>query len=221
VAGTEFITARFPEAEMSRVQTRAEARERVHGFVRPGEKARIREAGGKDDFGPWLAEREAVGRLDNRMGQMGVGPKLIVQRQNDNDQLSIREVELEPKIPDLGCAPALEEIHAGLWDEFKGKLRSAGRWLCRFIDGTRSVSKHGFLSDKWHGAAEDIFPENQQGLVDVAKFTIAKTKAGVWKAETVIWLTRIWTPGGGERAYTGNPHFHDHIDVAGGHACSP
>lgn len=218
MAETEFITARFPDAEFVRTQTRAEAKERVHGFIRPGEMARIREAG--QDFGPWRSEAEAVQRLDDRMSRMGVGPKLIVQRKNDELQLSIREVEREPPTPDLGNAPALEEIHWGLWEHFDD-LRSAGRWLCRFVDGTTSVSKHGYLSNKWQGAAEDIFPDNQQGLTDVAHFTISKTKAGVWKAATVIWLTRIWTPGGGERAYSGNPHFHNHIDVAGGHACSP
>ena len=221
MAETEFITARYPDAEFPRTQTRAEARTRVHDFVRQGEKARIREAGGQ--FGPWRNEGDAVQRLDDRMARMGVGPKLIVQRERDNAQLSIREVEREPPTPDLGCAPALEEIHYGLWEEFKD-LRSAGRWLCRFIDGTNDVSRHGYLKPDpkgWKGAAEDIFPPGQDGLEDVARFTISKTKAGVWKAQTVIWLRRIWTPEQGEHAYTGNPHYHDHIDVAGGHACSP
>jgi len=55
---TEFITARFPDAEVPMTQTRARARRRVHRFIPPGSKARIREAGG--DFGPWLPEAQAV-----------------------------------------------------------------------------------------------------------------------------------------------------------------
>jgi hypothetical protein len=217
---TEFITARFPEAEMPRVQTQAEALERVRGFVRQGERARIREAGG--EFGPWRREKDAIERLRTRMSRMGVGPKLIVQRQRDMGQLSIREVERESV--GLGCAPALEQIHYGLWEQFKGQLRSAGRWLCRNVDGSSTVSRHGYFKpdpNGWHGAAEDIFPEDEAGLAEVAHFTIDKTKAGVWRAQTVIWLRRIWTPGQGEHEYTGTAHYHDHIDVLGGQACSP
>ena len=221
MAETEFITARFPDAEMARVQTKAEALQRVHDFIRQGEKARIREAGG--EFGPWRREKDAIERLEDRMARMGVGPKLIVQRQRDQAQLSIREVEREAPTPDLGCAPALEEIHFGLWEHFKN-LRSAGRWLCRDIDGTNTVSRHGYWKpdpNGWKGAAEDIFPGSEDGLAEVAQYTITKTKAGTWKAATVIWLRRIWTPEQGEHAYTGDAHYHDHIDVAGGQACNP
>jgi hypothetical protein len=224
MADTEFITARFPENEMPRTQTRAEARERVHGFIRQGERARIREAG--EDWGPWRKERDAVERLDDRMARMGVGPKLIVQRENDREMLSIREVSLAPKIPELGANPHIEKSHGLTYGKFHD-LRSGGVWLCRFIDGTRTVSKHGYEKDNpngWKGAAEDTFVTSggMDHLEEVAHFKVSLARKGDLVLATVIVNRTIWTaPACDPRPYGGVQHFHVHEDAPGGHACSP
>jgi len=150
---------------------------------------------------------------------MGLGPKLIVQRRSDRSQLSIREVEA---IPDLGAAPELEKIHAAVWAEFD--VRSGGLYLCRYIDGTHTTSKHGYLKDDpngWKGAAEDIFVigGGMPDLVLVAEFIVNGTKKDILEAETVIVDRKIWTPSQGWHAYLGVQHFHVHVDVLGGHPC--
>jgi len=78
---------------------------------------------------------------------MGSGPKLIVQREHDREQLSIRELESEPTGPDLGSHPDIEAIHYAVWDQFAGEVRSAGRFVCRYIDQTLIVSRHGYLGN--------------------------------------------------------------------------
>jgi hypothetical protein len=217
LADTEFITARFPENEMPKTQNRKEMMTRVRGFLDgPG---RLREAGG--DWSPWRTEPELLDRIATRTGRMGVGPKLIIQKRSNRAQLSIREVKA---IPDLGAAPEIEKIHAAVWSEFD--VRSGGLWLCRFIDGTHSVSKHGYLKDDpngWKGAAEDIFVINggMADLVKVAEFIVNGTKHEALEAATVIVDRQIWTPSQGWHAYTGEQHFHVHADVLGGHACTP
>jgi hypothetical protein len=218
---TEFVTARFPEAEMPKTQDAKEMKRRLRAFLDgPG---RLREAGGQ--FGPWRAKKDLIGQVERRTSRMGVGPKLIVQRQSDMEQLSIREVELAPSIPDLGAAPEIEKIHAAVWAEFD--VRSGGLWLCRFIDGTHSVSKHGYLDDvppeTWRGAAEDIFviDGGMEDLKLVAEFIVSGTKAGVLAAATVIVDQIIWTPAAGWHLYTGDRHFHVHVDCLGGHPCTP
>jgi hypothetical protein len=153
---------------------------------------------------------------------MGVGPRLVIQREKDMEGMGIREVS---RTPNLGAAPKIEEIHAAVWQRFD--VRSGGLWLCRYIDGTNSVSRHGYESSNpsWKGGAEDIFPMGKDGgaagLVKVAAFIIAETKAGRLDAENVIWLQRIWSPGAGERVYGGITHYHVHADVLGGSACRP
>jgi len=220
---TEFITARFPDAEVPMTQTRARARRRVHRFIPPGSKARIREAGG--DFGPWLPEAQAVDRLDARMARMGVGPKLIVQRESDQAQLSIREVSADPLIPDLGANPIIERSHAMTYGAFPRQLRSGGIYLCRFIDGTRTVSRHGYLKDNpngWKGAAEDTFVTSggMEALEEVAHFKVQTARRGDLRLATVIVNRTIWTaPDWNPRLYTGVQHFHVHEDAPGGHAC--
>jgi hypothetical protein len=213
---TEFITARYPENEMPKTQTKQEMMLRLRGFL--DAQARLREAGG--EWGPWRPKGEIMDRVDRRVSRMGVGPKLITQRKSDREQLSIREVEAV--VPNLNAAPELEKIHAAVWNEFD--VRSGGLYLCRFIDGTHTVSKHGYLKDDpngWKGAAEDIFVINggMADLVNVAEFIVNGTKKNVLEAATVIVDRKIWTPAQGWHAYTGEQHFHVHVDVLGGHAC--
>lgn len=223
MSDTEFITARFPDAEMPKTQTRAEMRERLHRFLKG--RARIREAGG--DFGPWRTEAEAVRRVLERTDRMGVGPKLIVQRKVDMEQLSIREVWRTVSIPELHANPHIEKSHGLTWAEFND-LRSGGLWLCRNVDGTDTVSKHGYLDDVppevWRGAAEDTFVTTggMDHLEEVARFKVRHAKAGTLTLATVIVNHTIWTaPDFDPRPYTGVQHFHCHEDAPGGHPCSP
>jgi hypothetical protein len=213
---TEFITARFPENEMPKTQTKQEMMVRLRGFL--DGQARLREVGG--EWGPWRAKGEIMDRIDRRVSRMGVGPKLVTQRKSDKEQLSIREIQAV--VPNLGAAPELEKIHAAVWQEFD--VRSGGLYLCRFIDGTHTVSKHGYLKgdpNGWKGAAEDIFVINggMADLVKVAEFIVNGTRHNVLEAATVIVDDKIWTPSQGWHAYSGDRHFHVHCDVLGGHAC--
>jgi len=223
MAETAFVTARFPDAEMPKTQTLEQAVDRMKRFLPRTSEARYREAGG--DYGPWRKRSDIVERVEGRMKRMGVGPKLIVQRFSDREQLGIREIEAAPAIPDLGAAPEIEKIHAAVWAEFD--VRSGGLWLCRYIDGTKTVSKHGYLDDtgpvQWRGAAEDIFviDGGMEDLKLVAEFIVSGTKNGALEAATVIVDQTIWTPAAGWHLYTGDRHFHTHVDVVGGHACTP
>jgi len=226
MAETEFITSRFPDGEVPRTQSRTEMRARVHVFVPEGSRARLREAGGT--VGPWRSEGELVPRIMARADAMGVGPKLIVQRESDERQLSIREVAAAPEIPELYADPAIEEAHAHIYDEFGANiLRSAGVWLCRYVDGTRTVSKHGYHNPDrgWRGAAEDLFVTSggMTQLHKVARFTVDRAKSGVLTLGTVIVDTSIFTAAGGwaEKPYGGVRHYHQHHDSPNGRPCQP
>lgn len=213
----EFVTARWPEAEMPKTGDKPKMLARVRGFLRDGEKGRVREIG-DERWGIWRPQAEAIERILLRVDRLGVGPRVLLQRERDREILSIREIST---VPDLGAAPAIEEIHAAVWDEFE--VRSGGLFLCRFVDGTRTVSKHGYVGDGWRGAAEDVFvlAGGMPELVDVAEFVVDRTKRGDLSAATVIVDQDIWTPGSGWRVYGGQRHFHTHVDVAAGSACNP
>lgn len=225
---TVFVTARFPEGRVPRTSNRLAMLRRTRGFVfefadRPKRRSRLREIG--EDFGPWRSPGDLMERVERRTAEMGVGPKLIIQREHDMEQLSIRELEVEPTSPDLGCHPDIEAIHYAVWAEFAGQVRSGGRFVCRYIDGTLNVSRHGYLGNvpppPWRGAAEDIFVTigGMTNLKRVANFIVARTIAGDLKADHVIVDRRIWTAGSGWGPYGGNRHFHVHVDVAGGRPC--
>lgn len=218
---SEFITARFPEGAVPRTSNRETMLRRVHTFIQ-GE-SRIREAGG--DFGPWKSEPRVLHQVRARVDEMGVGPKLIIQRRGDGEQLSIREVEVEPPRPDLGCNPLTEDVHYALREEFgDDALRSGGRYLCRFVDGSTTVSKHGFRTRKWKGTAEDEFVTSggMPMLLGVADFVVRQAKSGILVVQTVIVERIIRTaPDFEPRPYPGKPHYHLHHDEPGGSPCSP
>lgn len=225
---TEFITARFPDSAIPQTQTVEGARRRIHRFIRSGEQVRIREVGGP--WGPWRTEREATIRAVGRMKTMGVGPKIILQRQNDMEQLSVREVRvLQQKVADIGANPRIEEAHAAIYDEFgPDLLRSGGVWYCRFIDGTNTVSRHGYLDEvspkTWHGGAEDLFVKSggMTQLRKVARFTVDRAKHKVLDLSNIIVDTSIWSaPSFIERHYSGARHYHQHHDAPGGEPCRP
>jgi hypothetical protein len=211
----EFIFTSFPDGEIARTLKRPTLVKRLHAFIPQGTKARIREIG--QDFGPWRRESDAIDRILDRVDRMGVGPKVIVQREKDRAMRGIRELS---SLPDLGANPEIEKIHAAVWKRYS--VRSGGLWLCRYIDGTSSVSKHGYLGSGWKGAAEDIFVNagGMPELVKVGQFIVDQTKRGNLKAATVIVDNDIWTSGGW-RVYGGQRHYHVHVDVAGGTACKP
>lgn len=215
---SEYITARFPEAEMERVQDRQAMIRRLRRFIPKGSDARLREVG--EDFGPWRNEPDLVDRVINRVDRNGLGPKLIVQRKEDLESLSIREVSA---VPDLGAHPGVEAMHAEVFEKFA--VRSGGLFLCRFIDGTRTVSHHGFVDDDWKGAAEDVFV-TEGGMADLVKvslFVVEGMRSGRFPGglEVIVDQSIFTAPDFRERVYGGRQHFHGHYGFSGGHACSP
>jgi hypothetical protein len=160
-------------------------------------------------------------RVQNLTRAMEIGWGVQVHRP-DGEYLVIIKTEPFSQVPDLGCHPEIEKAHAFLWDKYgEGKLRSAGRWYCRFVSGTTTVSKHGYYSDNpnWLGAAEDIFGEgtmnNMAGLYEIQEFLVRLCNQGKLDLATVIAGDRIWKKGQGYSKYTGVFHTHVHIDAEG------
>lgn len=199
-------------------------RARLRRFVPDGSRGRLREAGGT--YGPWRPKRDLIQRVLARTDEMGVGPKLIVQRESDDEELSIREVRTL-FVPDLNAAPQLEVVRARIFASFGDNLRDAGIWYCRFVDGTRTVSRHGRREAKangWLGAANDLFVRSggMTALEEVADFTVDLHRQGEAPAlSTVIVNRRVWTSDGGWHGYSGAQHFHEHYDFDLGVACTP
>lgn len=216
---TEFVTARFPEGAVPRTSDRASMLRRTRTFIR-GE-ARIREAGG--GFGPYKPESLILGQVRRRVDEMGVGPKLIIQRRSDGEQLSIREVALPPKIPDLGAAPLLELLSWEVVQEFGPILRDGGLYVCRFVDGTTTVSKHGHVdpAGQWKGAARDWFVREggMTKLKEVYRFQVGRIKHHNVVGAHVIVDRTIYTHPAGEAPYGGAQHFHTHEDIPVGVPC--
>lgn len=182
---------------------------------------RLRRRG--EEYGDWVTVPNAQQTFRAQTAADRAGVRVFTQRRRDGKEFVVTKVERDV-VPDLGCEPALEKIHHAVFDvKYPGRVRSGGRYFCRFVDGTTVVSRHGYRTDRWQGAAEDIFvtdPNTMAFLEEVADFIVAETEAGRLDARTVIVNRRRWTPLGWG-PYTGAQHFHVHVDTDGGAPCTP
>jgi hypothetical protein len=223
----EYRTARWPEREMVRETTRPVALDRMREFLSAGvppDEGRMRTKGTSDWPARWIAKPQLMDRIEERSAAMPFGTVLLVQRENDREVMSLMKLERDV-VADLGCQPQLEVMHAFVWEKYD--VRSGGRFLCRFIDGTHTVSRHGFwLPDgkggwTWRGSAEDVFV-TEGGMTMQEK--MATDVVSEFKNKGLIECIsnrRIWTPSQGWHPYGGNPHYHMHAAFGGGIACRP
>lgn len=138
--------------------------------------------------------------------------------------LAFKSVEVAPPIVAPDIAPDLVPVYVRVFSQY-GWVTNLGNWYCRFVAGTHTVSRHGYYTSFWHGAAQDF------GCPDAAHLEMLALAIVHWatdptdplcgKIDTVIYHDRIWTRTGGWQHYGGVYHYHVHVDVSQGGPCSP
>jgi hypothetical protein len=184
---------------------------------------------------------ESVTHFKLRSLKLYLRPKLasgktglrFVTRSSDAPAVSITKVDTSPTILDTQTSPTIDVVKAYVIQSFGSAVYSLGDWYCRYIDGTRTVSKHGYRgrnrdNSEWLGAAWDIGARRggMTTLQRVAHQVVALAEPSDaplhGRISAVIVDDTIWTPGDGWHHYSGNPHTtHVHVDTFEGYACSP
>jgi hypothetical protein len=225
----DFVVFKRGATVPERSVDRAAMLERVAHFLdRGGDKARAwnRHREPPAVFRTAIHTRERVELLTRNAAD---GARVLVQSLGLDEVLVVQKLDdrAAGPVPDLGCSPRIEKAHQLLWERFgEEALRSAGRWYCRFVDGTNTVSRHGYLKPGvWQGSAEDIFGEGSMntmaGLEQIARFLVRRVEAGDLALYTVIYGDEKWRAGEGWQPYGGVFHTHVHYDALGGQPCRP
>lgn len=187
--------------------------------------------------GPFTVERDNDGDLGpdrstaeiNRIFKQWVKTAKVGARidiHSQDDVFVVRAVEVAPPVQAPDIAPALVPVYERVFGMY-GWVSNLGNWYCRFIAGTRIVSRHGYRDGRgaWQGAAQDFGCPDGAHLellgVAIVHWATDKTDPLYNKVDTVIYHDRIWTKGKGWSHYTGIYHYHVHVDVKAGSACSP
>lgn len=226
----EFIVERWPSGRIERTLRRKRMLARVAIFTVGAKRLRFRdrpEGEPRSEWGPWIKRLAGLKMIAARTAKGEAGDRFFVERKSDRLQLRIWKIEgkeTEP-VPDLGCAPELEKIHHWLFTTYGTRIRSGGRGFCRFVSGTSTVSRHGYKTREWFGAAEDIFvvsPNTMEFLEEVADALVAEARKGNLHPREVIVNRRKWRSSTDKwEFYSGDRHFHIHGDVPGGEPCEP
>lgn len=191
---------------------------KVHGLMR------VQRDGG--DLGPprTVAECNRITRNWTKTAKVGARLNFFDDAQQDSMVYHFRAVEVKPPIPAPDTAPPLGPLYVRVVMKH-GYVTNLGNWFCRFIAGTRDVSRHGYYSQTWKGAAQDFGCDTSQQLSDLADEVIrwANDPQDPFynKVATVIVHDRIWERGVGWQHYGGIYHYHVHVDVDAGVPCSP
>lgn len=228
----EYVTTKFPDGAVEKILDRPDTVARIKDFtdVHVGtDRFRTKWIGSRETrFGQWREHQDGVERIKRVTAAMGIGPKLIIQRESDLEMLSCRQVTEKLHIPELHADPDIERLHALIWAQFSGQVRSGGLWLCRYVLNTHSVSTHGYKTLEWQGAAEDVFVTEggMPRLVEVAEFSVEQALSGSIDLAVSIVDNRIWTPGQGRTFpdwpyYSGARHYHNHNNTPHGSPCTP
>jgi hypothetical protein len=145
-----------------------------------------------------MTRQKTLDRLERRLVNGEVGPQYRVR---NGAGMVFRCREVVPAIPPLDCngndkADLVYSAVLYLFDSYKP--RYAGAYVCKLS------SQHRF------GNAIDFFFDSLVDQDKVADYFVAH--ADEYSIEHVISRDRIWTRGVGWHAYTGDYHYHIHID---------
>jgi hypothetical protein len=226
MARFQYVIDRFDtDKDPSEPLTPLVGRFRLRSRSRPhrGHGFRVRSRTG--EFGHvrgWRASRVAAWKI---LQAGGPGTRAVMRSEGTGAVFGVTKVVDEPTIQDLGCAPELERIHAYVveWGKAHGGVRSGGRWYCRYVLGSRTVSRHGYRGNEWLGAAEDWFvvANTMSVLFDLAYYLVGLTQKGHIFPHAIVVGDQEWRPGEGWTHYGGEYHRHVHIDVPDGYPCHP
>jgi hypothetical protein len=189
---------------------------------RAGPPHRVRDYGGADDFGPEKSTPEVIRNIRGWMRRSREGGRLVIDSATGPTYV-LKRIETDPPLPDIEGHPAIRLMWGLTRQEFGPVVWYSGSWLCRYIDGTRTVSHHGYLGDGWKGGAVDSSTDYAAELEDVSNFQVdrAKHHPDLQAIDMLLVFDRQWTRQGGWGSSSAAWHSHTHLQVAAGRACSP
>jgi len=145
---------------------------------------------------------ETLERLRGRLWRGDVGPVYRVRDQAADIVFRVREVVPAVKVIDINGNDKADFYWSALKAEFPD-AQFAGAYVCKNIIGN-GISQHSF------GNADDVGAKTMAELERIADWSVAH--ADEFDLEHVIVNRRIWTRGQGWHAYTGETHYHVHVD---------
>lgn len=149
---------------------------------------------------------KALARIRGVATHMGTGETLRVREDGaDKVLLWVRAAAAEIDVIDINGNDNSDYYWTTIVKEFgEYDPRFAGSYVCKSVSGTSTPSQHSF------GNAVDIFFDSIAHQELVAEWVVRH--ADELNVDHVISLKRIWTRGVGWHAYTGETHYHLHVD---------
>jgi hypothetical protein len=175
------------------------------------------------DRGPSRTSAEVYDRVRvwTKQGKVGSRFDIIAQ----DTVFNLKTVEVAPPIPAPNTSPIIAKWYVRVFTKH-GYVTNLGNWYCRYIAGTRIVSRHGYhaADDSWFGDAQDFGCPTSDLLSALADEIVRALEDPSdelhMSLSHVIVHDRIWENGNWSH-YSGEYHYHVHIDNNAGVPCSP
>jgi len=157
----------------------------------------------------WHRLQKLMRRARVLLTESGPGEVLRI-RCGDGYVVKVRIIDLGPHPANTPGTPDVDRFVAHLNQFFPG-WRNGGICACRHVS-------HGGWSDHAWCAAIDVFASSTK-MHEIANYAVAH--AGELDVKYVIYLSAIWEPGLGWRAYHGERHYHVHVSFKDGGTGTP
>jgi len=149
-----------------------------------------------------LTRVETLERLRGRLYRGDVGPVYRIRDRGGNPVFRVREVIPAAKQLDTNGNAKADAYWSAVKAEFPD-ISFLGAYVCKNIIGN-GISQHSF------GNAVDLGAPSMAALERIAGWDV--DHAAELDLEHVIVNQRIWTRGYGWHPYTGETHYHVHVD---------
>jgi len=190
----------------------------------------------KDDFwGPAFKLATILDRSRTRLKTESIGYRHIIGV-DEGDKVkpivTTYKTEVAPKIQDVVGSPAIDVVYTYVFKRFP-KASNLGTWYCRYVDGTWTVSKHGYrgtsqqadTQEAWFAAAIDFGPSGQmdvlQDIFDFCIYNSVGDDAIFRRTGLILFKDKAWSPSQGLHQSGANYHYHVHYETDEGYPCSP
>lgn len=164
--------------------------------------------------GPWALriDDEELGRFKRRRaalqglrreaerGDVGTVYRL---RTSERVVFQCREIRPAIEITDTNGNDKADRCWSAVKAEFP-KVQFLGAYVCKRVAGTYTLSQHSY------GNAVDFGAGSMDALYDIARWLV--NRAAELDLEHVIVDDRIWTRGYSWSSYSGDRHYHVHVD---------
>lgn len=208
-----------PDGDVTQPVNKAKVMDLTGRYMKPrGPDWRIK-VDPEEQFGPWRQDWDLIRtRWSNILDSAKIGGRLRLDGEHGAYQLLVHVVDDDPPVTQTEGNDFVDAIHTWVAQEYQGKWRSGGICVKKTIIGSGGTPSqhnpwvHGGDHGEGGANAEDYFLDSMNMMYEMAERAVRERHQPDLPVGLSIVGNRIWTPSSGWHPYSGEFHYHVHLE---------